>query len=424
MATLISALENALSKIQSARASLNTPSTNLSISVYSNRSTSLITSLPKDGVTDIRGNIYDLEQEQIELFVLRAELIEILENIEDDPLYALAKIQITLRIRNLTNDLELIEGQILTEKQLLLDSEIADHNNTIADLEAQRDFLVSDALIALEAEIALRKELFALGQTEPHILDVLVEMSLDESIGIRNSVDRILDGTVNLMSFQEAKVPLSIALEFDPSFDPETQTALYILPSNDIFIIPSGAGGWFKSDNHVFFNGDVQARLIVHEVNHALNRDSNSAFIGTHTGDDARAIYSFTTEVRAYDVDNRFYDDTDELVTLLESTPSRANFNDTILSQLGYDVTNLTGNEVFIAEHVATVTAGLPADLNNLTAEQHLQLERLFIADLVLIDSSLYSAAADGYGDTESVRNVINQIMIDGPGGNTDNSAP
>jgi len=335
---------------------------------------------------------------------------------------------INAELAAIDTEIAAIDGQIAGEKNLLDNEFVNIHNETITDLETRLASIpthptMAAARLELREEIRLRNELFAAGIDEPYMLDNLVDMSDSSDEAVRNTVDRVLDGDVTVHTFGDIEAPLSEALAKDPTFNPETQVALYRPPNDEIRIYSGSAGGFFTEDGNVLIRDDQGSLLFVHEVNHALNEDGNSDFVGDHTGTDRRAIESFTTEVRAYDLDNRYADEAETTVNNLQSAPAGSDPETVILNELGYDPANLTGNQVHVATQVSEIADGLPEDLTNITTEQQAQIERLFIADLVLVDSDLYGTASDAYSNSESVRDTLNQIVTEGPGGNTDNSA-
>ena len=320
-----------------------------------------------------------------------------------------------------------IDDQIENEN-INLESEFQNiYESKLEELESNFESIPpfeSDLRESILEEIELRESLFNSGVTEPYMQDVLLGMSRNESEGIRNSVDRIVEGDVNMYTFTELEVPLGEAIAFDRNFDPTSQVALFVPPEDRILITSRNAGGFYVGNGNILMRDDQGTVVMVHEVNHALNADNNDIFLDGQTGDARRAITSFTTEVRAYDVDNRYFDEMETTVAALAASTTLADYKKIILGELGYDPENLVGNQIHLADQIDNIIADLPEDLADITPDQERQIESLFISDLILVRSDLYEEAADQYENNEEVRDILNEIMSDGPGGNFDNSDP
>lgn len=375
--------------------------------------------------------IRDLEISQIPLVSERNDLINsYIQAATNGTLTEEFTAQAVNRLGEIDADIAAIDAQIEVEKSNL-ESEFQNiYESKLEELEASFESIPpfeSDLREAILEEIELRESLFNSGITEPYMQEVLLDMSRNDSAGIRNSVDRIVDGDVNMYTFTELEVPLGEAIAFDRNFDPTSQVALFVPPSDRILVTSRNAGGFYVGNGNILMRDDQGTVVMVHEVNHALNSDNNDIFLDGQTGDARRAITSFTTEVRAYDVDNRYFDEMETTVAALAASTTLADYKKIILGELGYDPENLVGNQIHLAEQVDNIIADLPEDLtdvDDLSPDQQRQIESLFISDLILVRSDLYEEAADQYENNEEVRDILNEIMTDGPGGNFDNSDP
>ncbi len=372
--------------------------------------------------------IRELEISQLPLVSERNDLINNYIQASMDGLVTEEVTAETVRIlTEIDSKIASIDDQIENEK-INLESEFQNiYESKLEELESNFESIPpfeSDLRESILEEIELRESLFNSGVTEPYMQDVLLGMSRNESEGIRNSVDRIVEGDVNMYTFTELEVPLGEAIAFDRNFDPTSQVALFVPPEDRILITSRNAGGFYVGNGNILMRDDQGTVVMVHEVNHALNADNNDIFLDGQTGDARRAITSFTTEVRAYDVDNRYFDEMETTVAALAASTTLADYKKIILGELGYDHENLVGNQIHLADQIDNIIADLPEDLADITPDQEHQIESLFISDLILVRSDLYEEAADQYENNEEVRDILNEIMSDGPGGNFDNSDP
>ncbi len=372
--------------------------------------------------------IRELEISQLPLVSERNDLINNYIQASMDGLVTEEVTAETVRIlTEIDSKIASIDDQIENEK-INLESEFQNiYESKLEELESNFESIPpfeSDLRESILEEIELRESLFNSGVTEPYMQDVLLGMSRNESEGIRNSVDRIVEGDVNMYTFTELEVPLGEAIAFDRNFDPTSQVALFVPPEDRILITSRNAGGFYVGNGNILMRDDQGTVVMVHEVNHALNADNNDIFLDGQTGDARRAITSFTTEVRAYDVDNRYFDEMETTVAALAASTTLADYKKIILGELGYDPENLVGNQIHLADQIDNIIADLPEDLADITPDQERQIESLFISDLILVRSDLYEEAADQYENNEEVRDILNEIMSDGPGGNFDNSDP
>ena len=433
MHDFVSLLDSASSKIRNAMSMmLETVSGANGADAHEGASDASITNsipgLTGDAKT-IDSGIDKLEREQADLLDERRRLVEQLRMLPDG-----ARPGILAQIAAVDQRLAEIQPELDTERGLLGDEFVQIHNDTIADLEAQLLSIPNHPAFHIEraaitAEIAQRNDLFNAGITEPYLMDELIDMSNSPDPLVRNTYQRILDGDVTLLTFSEQEASLEDALAYDRDFDPRTEIALYLPPDDRIRIYKKSVGGLSLGDSGFILIKDGKGEsVLVHEVNHSLNADSNTDFIGSHTGDDREAIRSFTTEVRAYNVDNTFESDASATASSVSSAHPRADRAQIILNDLGYPNPPV-GNQVHIAEAVQEVTAGFPPPPNPLSDEQIAQIERIYIADHILdhdilTDNPVYDEAVAQYDATETVRDTINEIIIDGAGGIEDNTLP
>jgi len=368
-------------------------------------------------------DISNLEISQIPLVEERQDLIDRYINSDSQ----VERDQIVEDFNLVNSTIADIDAQIEAEK-INLEGEFQNvYDNRILSLENNFESLPpfeSELRETILKEIEIRESLFNSGITEPYMQDVLVDMSRNDSKGIRNSVDRIIDGDVNMYTFTELEVPLGEALTFDRNFDPTTQVALFVPPDDRILVTSQNAGGFFVGNGNILMRDDQGTVVMVHEVNHALNVDNNEIFLEGQLGDSRRAITSFTTEIRAYDVDNRYFNNMEATVAALAASTTIADYKKIMLGELGYDPENLSGNQIHLADQIDRIIEDLPENLDNISTDQQRQIESLFISDLILVRSDLYEEAADQYENNEEVREILNEIITEGPGGNFDNSDP
>lgn len=443
MADFISLLDNATSKIISAMAmmaqTVTAPSPTVSNATvidahegHEGEGTDASLANPLPGLTGdarkIDNEIGALEREQADLLEERRMQLAIASVFGAGDSARERMAEIDERLAEIQTEID--------DKNVLLRAEFDQiHNDSIADLEARLAGLpshpnFSDLRFEIQQEIDQRNELFAAGITEPYHLDVLIDMSNSSDPLERNTFDRVLNGDVTLLSYSDQEATLEEALAFDRNFDPRTEIALRLPPNDRIKIYPRNVGGLSLGDTGFILLKDNQGeRVLIHEVNHSINADNNLDHIGTHTGDDREAIRSFTTEVRAYSVDNRYESDAIASASSVAAAHPRANRTNIILNDLGYDPANLVGNQVHIAEAVEEVTAGFPPPPNALSDEQIAQIERIYIADFILdhdiaVDNPIYDEAVAQYDATTTVKDTINEIIVDGVGGIEDNGPP
>lgn len=367
-----------------------------------------------------------LERDQADLLDERRRLEQLLRVLPDA-----ARADLLAQIADVDNQIADLQTQI-GDQRVLLEAEFEVlHNTSISDLEAQLANIPNHPAFhierfAIEQEINRRNELFAAGITEPYFLDELIDMSNSSDPLIRNTFQRVLDGDVTLLSFSEQEASLQDALAYDPGFDPRTEIAVRLPPDDRIRVYKRTVGGLsLGSTGFILLKDGRGESVLVHEVNHAVNAANNLDFVGEHTGDDREAIRSFTTEVRAYDVDNSFETKAGNTASTLESAHPNANRVNIILNDLGYDPAMLEGNQVHIAEAIADVTSGFPPPPATLSDDQIAQIERIYIADHILdhdpATNPVYDEAVERYDETETVRDTINEIILDGVGGNENN---
>ena len=424
-------IDSALARIRAGKSAISIA---ISTNDSSNTDNSSTEALAASGATgnDTARDISDARSDQEDLLDERRRLQAILDRgflpFEDaqELRDRIAEIDIEIADLDVTiaSDMEVIQTQYTTE----IEATIADLNTQLGALPPYGVSTTTDSMrAAIESEIALREDLLAQGINEPNLQDRIVEMSNSDDAGIRNTVDRIREGDVEFYSFNEVEVPLSVALAEDPNFDPSTHTAIYRDPPDNTSILfaPNSAGGYHVGDGVILIKNNQGEIVIVHEVNHALNSSNNAGGVPEGaTADQTSSIQSFTTELRAYSVDNRFADEAADTVTNLEGLASGTDPEATILADFGYDPATATGAEAFLVTEIQDFADTLPTDLNTITPAQQAQLESFYVADLVLNHDTLYQGFQEDYINDPVVRDAINDLILNGPNGNILNSDP